>query len=101
MGTDERMNWQHFSETAEAISQLKKQGIPVIALETTSDAKSLFEYQPTQPVAMVMGNEALGIEEQILSLADEVLYIPVHGWKNSLNVSNAFAIAAYHLSGIS
>jgi 23S rRNA (guanosine2251-2'-O)-methyltransferase len=70
-------------------------------METTSDAKSLFDYQATQPVAMIMGNEALGIEEKILALADEIFYIPVHGWKNSLNVCNAFSIAAYKLSGIS
>jgi tRNA G18 (ribose-2'-O)-methylase SpoU len=42
----------------------------------------------------------LGIEDKVLSLADEVLYIPVYGWKNSLNVSNAFALAAYTLSGV-
>jgi 23S rRNA (guanosine2251-2'-O)-methyltransferase len=100
MGTDTRLAWQHFSDTADAILTLKKQGIPVIALETTSDAKPLYEYQATQPVAMLMGNEALGIEEKILALADEILYIPMHGWKNSLNVCNAFSLAAYRLSGI-
>jgi 23S rRNA (guanosine2251-2'-O)-methyltransferase len=101
MGTEQRLSWQQFSSTEQAVDLLKKQGIPVIALETTTHAKPLFAYEVTRPVAMIMGNEALGIEEKILALADEVLYIPVCGWKNSLNVSNAFAVAAYRLSGLS
>jgi len=100
MQTQERVNWKYYSDTKDAISELKSCGMPVIALETAPKAKSLFDYKPNCPVAVILGNEALGIEEAILKLADEVLYIPVYGWKNSLNVSNAFTLAAYHLSGI-
>ena len=100
MGTEDRIIWSYHTHTEEVIRQLKHYGMPVIALETASNAKSLFSYKPTKPVAVILGNEALGIEQDILKLADEVLSIPVCGWKNSLNVSNAFALAAYHLSGI-
>jgi len=100
MGTENRIDYTSCSETEEAIRMIKEQGIPVIALETVSNAKSLFNYKPSQSVAVILGNEALGIDEKILKLADEVLYIPVYGWKNSLNVSNAFAVAAYWLSGL-
>jgi tRNA G18 (ribose-2'-O)-methylase SpoU len=101
MGTEQRLSWQQYSSTEHAVDLLKKQGIPVIALETATHAKPLFDYEVTRPVAVIVGNEALGIEEKILALADEVLTIPVCGWKNSLNVSNAFAVAAYRLSGLS
>ncbi len=101
MQTIDRLNWQYLHETEEAISLLKYNNIPVVALETTSDAISLFDYNVTQPVGLILGNEALGIEEKILKQADIVLSIPVLGWKNSLNVCNAFAVAAYWLSGIS
>jgi len=101
MQTIDRTNWQYFSNSEAAIALLKSRGIPVIALETTSDAVSLFDYEVTQPIGLILGNEALGIEAKILKQADIVLSIPVLGWKNSLNVCNAFAVAAYHLSGLS
>lgn len=100
MGTEERVPYTLMHKTESALDDCRKHGCKIIALETTANAKSLFEYKPVQPVAVILGNEALGIEEDILKLADEILYIPVYGWKNSLNVSNAFAIAAYHLSGV-
>jgi 23S rRNA (guanosine2251-2'-O)-methyltransferase len=100
MGTEERVPYTLMHQTVDAIAQARKTYLPVIALETASPAKCLFDYRPTQPVAVILGNEALGIEENVLKLADEVLYIPVYGWKNSLNVSNAFTLAAYWLSGV-
>lgn len=100
MGTSERVKWTFMAEAQEAVQFLKEKGIPIIAMETTSKAMNMFDYKPSQPVAVILGNEALGIDERVLAMADEVLYIPVLGWKNSLNVSNAFAIAAYWLSGI-
>jgi len=99
MGTAERVPYSVYP-TETAIELCKEKGLPVIALETVLNSKCLFDYHPTQPVAVILGNEALGIEESILKLADEVLYIPVFGWKNSLNVSNAFTLAAYWLSGV-
>lgn len=100
MGTQERVPYTVMYNTEEAIAQCQKNGIPVVALETVTNSKSLFDYKPTQPVAVIVGNEALGIEDKILKLADEILHIPIYGWKNSLNVSNAFALAAYWLSGV-
>ncbi len=99
MGTEERVQYT-VASTRNAIQWCREKGLPVIALETVTNSKSLFDYKPVQPVAVIVGNEALGIEEDILKLADEILYIPVFGWKNSLNVSNAFTLAAYYLSGI-
>ena len=100
MGTTDKLHYTIMGKTEDAIRYVKDMGIPVLALETVAGAKSLYEYKPSRTVAVILGNEALGIEEKILKLADEVISIPTFGWKNSLNVSNAFTLAAYHLSGI-
>jgi tRNA G18 (ribose-2'-O)-methylase SpoU len=100
MGTEERVPYTTVSDTEDAIRYCREDGIPVIALETVTNSRSLFDYQPTKPVAVILGNEALGIEDRILKQADEILHIPIFGWKNSLNVSNAFTLAAYWLSGV-
>ena len=100
MQTAGRLKWQYLQETEAAIALLKSHNMPIIALETTAASTSLFDYRVPQPLGLILGNEALGIEEKILKQADIILSIPVLGWKNSLNVCNAFAIAAYWLSGI-
>ncbi|MEO0023193.1 MAG: TrmH family RNA methyltransferase, partial [candidate division WOR-3 bacterium] len=49
------------------------------------------------PVAVVLGNEALGVSQPALRLCDELVEIPVFGFKNSLNVATAAAVMLYEL----
>lgn len=71
---------------------------PWIALETTPEAKSLHTTTIPQGATLIIGNEELGVSEELLSQADLILQIPLRGKKNSLNVANAFAIAAFAAS---
>jgi tRNA G18 (ribose-2'-O)-methylase SpoU len=80
---------------------LKAEGKILWALETTPAACSLFEIQSIpahQALVLVVGNEVSGIDPQILELCDQTLFIPMVGYKRSLNVAVAFGIAAYHLT---
>lgn len=67
---------------------------PIIALETSPDAISLFDFIFPETFTLVVGNEEYGCSTQTLQLADMIIEIPLRGRKNSLNVANAFAIAA-------
>lgn len=67
---------------------------PVIALETCPTAKSIYEFPFPPTFTLVVGNEEYGCSAETLSTADEILYIPLRGRKNSLNVANAFALVA-------
>lgn len=52
--------------------------LPIIALENTRGAESLFHYHPPEgPVALVVGNERKGISRSWLRRADRVVQIPV------------------------
>jgi len=97
MGTVKYIAWQYYSHTIEAVNLLKDRGYTICALETATVAESVFEYQPKFPLALVLGNESLGIDPLILQLCDSIVHIPVAGWKNSLNVGVAFGIAAYQI----
>ena len=44
----------------------------------------------------IFGNEGNGIRDDILSLTDENLYIPLPGHVESLNVSIASAVILFH-----
>jgi tRNA(Leu) C34 or U34 (ribose-2'-O)-methylase TrmL len=67
---------------------------PLIALETDPQAPSLFDFTFPQSFTLMLGNEEYGLSEEALTLRDETVKIPLHGFKNSLNVAAAFAIAA-------
>lgn len=71
---------------------------PVIALETTSDSTPLHNTPLPSSFTLVIGNEEYGCSTSALSQADQIISIPLYGRKNSLNVANAFAIAAAEIT---
>lgn len=96
-GTAQRANWQYFGTTIEAIAKARALGHRIYALETAAQAESVFEARYRLPLALVLGNEALGIAEDIMAQCDQIVALPVQGWKNSLNVGVAFAVCAYQI----
>jgi len=74
--------------------QLKDLPKPIIALETSDDAISLFDFTFPEEFTLVVGNEEFGLSDETLKMADTLLEIPLRGRKNSLNVANSLAIAA-------
>ncbi len=79
------------AERGRLLSNLRK---PIIVLETSPEAISLYDFIFPQSFTLVVGNEEYGCSEETIKNADYILEIPVRGRKNSLNVANAFAIVA-------
>jgi tRNA G18 (ribose-2'-O)-methylase SpoU len=48
-------------------------------------------------LAVIVGNEVKGLSDDILKRADSVWHIPMHGKKESLNVSVANGIFVYRI----
>lgn len=99
MGTLEFVKLSAYASTKEAIISFRAKGYEIVALELTNNSVPLSDYRPDKQVALVLGNESLGIDEEILQLCDKALEIKMHGVKNSLNVSNATAISVYQIIG--
>jgi len=97
LGTTDKVKWSKQEQTKTAIDSLKVKGYRIYALETAQPSTSVFEFQASFPLAMIVGNEALGVEPAILKECDEIIYLPVLGWKNSLNVSVAASVAIYQI----
>jgi tRNA G18 (ribose-2'-O)-methylase SpoU len=97
LGAVDVVPWRHFAAVDEAIQSLREQQVQTLALEFTPDSVPLFEYSLRFPVALVMGNEAEGLSDETRTLCDATVHLPMHGLKNSLNVSVAFGIAAYEV----
>ncbi len=73
------------------LSALKE---PLICLETHENAISIYDFNFPKSFTLLVGNEEYGLSKAALDRADAVIKIPLFGSKNSLNVANAFAIAA-------
>ncbi|MDF2549644.1 MAG: putative tRNA (Guanosine-2-O-)-methyltransferase [Chlamydiales bacterium] len=71
---------------------------PLLVLETAEGASSISSYPFPETFTLVVGNEEDGCSQKALELADDFLEIPLVGRKNSLNVANAFAMAAYEIA---
>lgn len=97
MGTETHLSWSQHNYTEKVLEDLNKQNIPCIALETQTNSKSIYDFSFPSPCAIVLGNERYGIDSTILKKCDATVHIPVHGTKNSLNVSVAFALCAYEI----
>ncbi len=67
---------------------------PLVVMETSPHASSLYDFVFPEVFTLAVGNEEYGCSDEILSLADCLIEIPLRGRKNSLNVANALAIAA-------
>ncbi|MCB9790536.1 23S rRNA (guanosine(2251)-2'-O)-methyltransferase RlmB [Candidatus Nomurabacteria bacterium] len=76
-----------------AIKEIKKQGIPVLALDM--DGKDLYDTDLTGPVAIILGSEYTGVSSKIRERIDGVISIPMNKGIGSLNVGVASAITMY------
>lgn len=71
----------------------------IISLETNNKATDLSKFQSkTSDYVLVVGNEVSGVEKDILKISDHILFIPMRGNKESLNVSVATGIACFYLT---
>jgi 23S rRNA (guanosine2251-2'-O)-methyltransferase len=81
---------------ARALDALAERGFWRIALIGDGDA-SLAEAVPTGDVALVLGSEGAGIRRLVREHCEASAFIPISKTMESLNVSNAAAVALYEL----
>ncbi len=92
LGTVDYVPWKKFETAAEAVRFLKEQNIPVWAAETTSKSRPYDAVSYPPSLGVVFGNEALGVGRDVLDMCDDLVEIPVYGFKNSLNVATSCAV---------
>lgn len=97
LGAENSVSWSFEPDILALLQQLRDRDITIAALEQTETALALPSYLPPKAIALVVGREVEGIEEQILEFADVHLQIPMLGQKESLNVAAAGAAALYQL----
>lgn len=74
----------------------QQQGMQVVATVPTAK-KSYWEIDFNLPTLILLGNEAAGLSSELISLADELVTIPLAGGVESLNVGIATAVILYEV----
>lgn len=107
LGAEESVEWSYFKETLEAVRELQAQGYKVYAVEQAHDSMTLEEaavkvqrdkVQSTK-VAVVLGHEVFGVQQEVVDNCDGCIEIPQYGTKHSMNVSVTAGIVMYRISG--
>lgn len=88
------------SDILQVVTSLKAKRYFIIALEITDSSISLDDFilNTNQPIALIIGNENVGVSEDILKLADEIVHIKMFGENTSMNVVQATSITLYELT---
>jgi tRNA G18 (ribose-2'-O)-methylase SpoU len=77
------------------LKKLKAEGYRLVGLEQTTNSQSLYDVRFDRRTCLVVGNERLGLTEDLLELLDAAVEIPMYGLPYSHNVATATAIAIY------
>jgi 23S rRNA (guanosine2251-2'-O)-methyltransferase len=96
-GALEIVPWVRVVNLARALESAAEAGYWRIGLTGEADA-SLAEALPAGPVALVLGAEGEGMRPNIAAHCDALARLPISQRMESLNVSNAAAIALYALA---
>lgn len=86
----------------QAIAELKKLGYKTAALALTDDSVSIddSELMKEEKLAVILGNEGEGLENETIGLCDYTVKIPMTHGVDSLNVAAASAVAFWQLGKI-
>lgn len=80
----------------EQIINLKNNGYKIYSTNV-KNGKSLKNVEKSEKFVIIMGNEGLGVKEELSCMADEYLYIDMDKRCESLNVAVATSIILYEL----
>ena len=94
LGATETVEWVAVTTAVEAVQLLQQKGYKVYAIEQAEGSISLekFKMQQDEKIAVVFGNEVVGVENEVLKICDGCIEIPQLGMKHSLNISVAAGI---------
>jgi len=111
LGAEKTISWEHELDVLKVIQNLKKEKVEIIALEQSPKAVDYKKVKIKNDTAFIVGNEVLGISEEIIKVVDVVAEIPMQGklardrssddkGKESLNVSVALGVALFRILDI-
>ncbi len=99
LGAEQSVQCVFAADVLKLIDSLNRDGYQIIALEQTANSVMLPHFRPAgAKIALLLGEEVNGINNELLKKCDIAIEIPMSGKKESFNVSVATGIALYAIS---
>ena len=95
MGSHKWVFLHRVENAVETLKSLKEKGFQIVATRLVGNSVHFREVDYTKPTVVVVGNELEGVSEEVASVADYNVVIPMYGMAQSLNVSVATAVILY------
>ncbi len=96
MDTDTMVPCRQCPDSLSAVQMLRAEGVrQILAVEPTEDSVFAWDFDYEFPLALVLGNEALGVAPETLAACDAAVSLPMFGEKASINVGNCAAAVLY------
>ena len=99
LGATQSVSWNYFDTTQEAVNELIRNEYTVFAIEQAEQSIMLNEFNSCdyKKLALVFGNEVMGVEQQVIDSCCGCIEIPQFGTKHSLNISVSVGITLWHV----
>ncbi|MEO6219255.1 MAG: RNA methyltransferase [Ginsengibacter sp.] len=99
LGAQNSVGWKYFENAKLAITDLKRQGYKINAIEQATNSLPLGKFPELNQnkFAFIFGNEVSGVEQETIEICDGCIEIPQFGMKHSLNISVAAGIVLWEI----
>lgn len=100
LGATESVEWKHYANTSDAVTELRNEGYMIIGIEQTEGSVELqnMEIVNGENYALIFGHEVDGVDQEIINLCDACVEIPQFGTKHSFNIAISVGIVLWELN---
>ncbi len=99
LGATETVPWSYSESTLDVVNHLTNTGYTTCAIEQAENSISLYDahVKTGEKLAIVLGNEVQGVQQEVVDACDKVIELEQYGTKHSLNISVCAGIVVYDL----
>ncbi len=99
LGAEKSVSWESLRSPRQVIRRLKREGWFIVGVEQDPRAKDYRRFRARRNTLFIFGNEVRGLSKSLRYSCDVLIEIPMHGKKESLNVSVAAGIVLFLTAG--
>jgi tRNA (guanosine-2'-O-)-methyltransferase len=96
-GADKWLDRYSWPDADSCASHLRANGFRIVAAHMEAEATPIAEADLTDRLAIVLGNELGGVSDEMLSMADDRIHVPMDGFTESFNISVAAAVILFEV----
>ena len=97
LGAETWISWKYNKTLLPLINKLKKDGYIIVAIEQDERAIDYSKFKAPEKIAFILGPEVDGLSKKVLDNCNVIVEIPMHGKKESLNISVACGVALFRI----